>query len=118
HLLGAAADLRDRNVSAGSGFSVAHGYGRVLQLLTMATVLFVLARALELPQPVMVTYILVTIFLAMPMQSFMSRIPDLLRGGVALAKIRAMNLTMQTGNDEQQLPYADHPTVSKARLEL
>jgi putative ATP-binding cassette transporter len=118
HLLGAAADLRDQNVSAGAGFSVAHGYGRVLQLLTMAAVLFVLARALELPQPVMVTYILVTIFLAMPMQSFMSRIPDLLRGGVALAKIRAMNLTMQTGNDENQLPYADRPAVTEARLEL
>jgi putative pyoverdin transport system ATP-binding/permease protein len=118
HLLGAAADLRDQNVSAGSGFSIAHGYGRVLQLLTMGAVLFVLARALELPRPVMVTYILVTIFLAMPMQSFMSRIPDLLRGGVALAKIREMNLTMQTGHDEQQLPYTDRPPVAEARLEL
>ena len=118
HLLGAAGDLRDQNVAAGSRFSVAHGYGRVLQLLTMGVILFVLARALELPRPVMVTYILVTIFLAMPMQSFMQRIPDLLRGDVALAKIRAMNLSMQSGTDEQQLPYTERPTATEARLEL
>jgi len=118
HLLGAAGDLRDQNVAAGSRFSLAHGYGRVLQLLTMSAVLFVLARALQLPREVMVTYILVTIFLAMPMQSFMQRIPDLLHGDVALAKIRAMNLSMQTGNDEQQLPYSDRPVVTEARLEV
>ncbi|HUL99727.1 MAG TPA: ATP-binding cassette domain-containing protein [Mycobacterium sp.] len=118
HLLGAAGDLRDQNIAAGSRFSLAHGYGRVLQLLTMGVVLFVLARALELPRPVMVTYILVTIFLAMPMQSFMQRIPDVLRGDVALAKIRAMNLTMQTGDDELQLPYTDRPIAANARLEL
>jgi putative ATP-binding cassette transporter len=118
HLLGAAGDLRDKNVAAGTRFSLAHGYGRVLQLLTMSAILFVLARALELPRPVMVTYILVTIFLAMPMQSFMSRIPDLLRGGVALGKIRAMNLSMQNSTDEQQLPYTERPTATEARLEL
>ena len=117
-LLGAAGDLRDQNVAAGSRFSLAHGYGRILQLVTMAAVLFVLARALELPREVMVTYILVTIFLAMPMQSFMQRIPDLLHGDIALAKIRAMNLSMQSGNDEQQLPYTDRPPVTEARLEL
>src|SRR6185312_3564669 len=118
HLLGAAGDLRDQNVAAGSRFSVAPGSGRKLQLLTMGVILFVLARALELPRPVMVTYILVTIFLAMPMQSFMQRIPDLLRGDVALAKIRAMNLSMQSGTDEQQLPYTERPTATEARLEL
>jgi putative ATP-binding cassette transporter len=118
HLVGAAGELRDQNVAAGSRFSVAHGYGRVLQLLTMAFILFVLARALELPRPVMVTYILVTIFLAMPMQSFMSRIPELLRGDVALAKIRAMNLSIHNDNDEQQLPYTDRPAAVQARLEL
>ncbi|MGE5698339.1 MAG: ATP-binding cassette domain-containing protein [Candidatus Sericytochromatia bacterium] len=118
HLLGAAGDLRDQNVAAGSRFSLAHGYGRVLQLVTMSAVLFVLARALNLPREVMVTYILVTIFLAMPMQSFMQRIPDLLHGDVALAKIRAMNLSMHTSTDEQQLPYADRPAVTEARLEV
>ena len=49
---------------------------------------------------------------------FMQRIPDLLHGDIALAKIRAMNLSMQSGNDEQQLPYTDRPPVTEARLEL
>jgi putative pyoverdin transport system ATP-binding/permease protein len=118
HLLGAAGALRDQNVAAGSRFSLGHGYGRLLQLLTMGVILFVLARALELPREVMVTYILVTIFLAMPMQSFMQRIPELVRGGVALAKVRAMDLSMQTSDDEQELPYIDRPTATAGRLEL
>ncbi len=118
HLQGAAGALRDQNVAAGSRFSLGHGYGRLLQLLTMGVILFVLAQALELPREVMVTYILVTIFLAMPMQSFMQRIPELVRGGVALAKVRAMDLSMQTSDDEQELPYIDRPTATEARLEL
>jgi putative pyoverdin transport system ATP-binding/permease protein len=118
HLFGSARTLRDQNVAAGSRFSLAHGYGRLLQLLTMAVILFVLAAALDLPRPAMVSYILVTTYLAMPMQNFMQRIPDLLRGDVALAKIRAMNLSMQTSHDEERLPFTDHPAATGARLEL
>lgn len=118
HLVGSARTLRDQNVDAGSKFSVAQGFGQALQLGTMALILFGLAAALELPRETMVSYVLVTTFLAMPMQSFLHRIPDLLRGDVALAKIRTMNLSMETQHNEEQLPYNDRPLVEQARLEL
>jgi putative pyoverdin transport system ATP-binding/permease protein len=118
HLLEAAGDLRDQNVEAGSRSSLAQAYGRVLQLSTMAVILFALAAALHLPRPVMVSYVLVSMYLAMPMRTTIQRVPDLLRGDVALAKIRAMNLSIGTTHDEQQLPYTDRPAVTKARLEL
>ncbi|MBF6362378.1 ATP-binding cassette domain-containing protein [Nocardia farcinica] len=118
HLLGAARDLRTQNVDAGSKFSVAQGLGQLLQLATMALILFAVAAAMDLPREVMIGYVLVTTFLAMPMQNFMHRIPDLLRGDVALAKIRAMNLSLETMHDEEQLPYAQRPAVESARLEL
>ncbi|WP_330252078.1 ATP-binding cassette domain-containing protein [Nocardia sp. NBC_00565] len=118
HLLGSAATLRAQNVDAGSKFSVAQGFGQALQLATMALILFVLVTPLHLSLDVMVGYVLVTTFLAMPMQNFMHRIPDLLRGDVALAKIRAMNLSMETMHDEEQLPFTDRPAVDAARLEL
>ena len=118
HLLGAAGDLRDQNVTAGSRFSFAHGYGRFVQLCTMGLILFVLAGVLELPRPVMVSYVLITMYLAMPMQNFMQRIPELMRGDVALAKIRAMNLTLETATDEQALPFTERPPAAEARLEL
>jgi putative ATP-binding cassette transporter len=51
HLLGSAGALRAQNIAAGSRFSLAHGYGRLVQLLTMALILFVLAGALNLPAP-------------------------------------------------------------------
>ncbi|MEV5838883.1 ATP-binding cassette domain-containing protein [Nocardia sp. NPDC052112] len=118
HLLGSAATLRAQNVDAGSKFSVAQGFGQALQLGTMALILFVLVAPLDLSRDVMVGYVLVTTFLAMPMQNFMHRIPDLLRGDVALAKIRAMNLSMETMHDEERLPFKDRPPVDSARLEL
>ncbi|MCA2207396.1 ATP-binding cassette domain-containing protein [Nocardia rosealba] len=118
HLLGSAGTLRDQNTDAGSKFSYAQGFGQALQLATMALILFVLAAALDLPRETMFGYVLVTTFLAMPMQNFMHRIPDLLRGDVALAKIRAMNLSMTTMHNEDELPYVERPPVGQAKLEL
>ncbi|MEV0852446.1 ATP-binding cassette domain-containing protein [Nocardia fluminea] len=118
HLLGSAGTLRDQNTDAGSKFSYAQGFGQALQLATMALILFVIAAALDLPRETMVSYVLVTTFLAMPMQNFMHRIPDLLRGDVALAKIRTMNLSMTTLHDEESLPYSERPAAGEAKLEL
>ncbi|MRH89908.1 ATP-binding cassette domain-containing protein [Nocardia sp. SYP-A9097] len=118
HLLGSAQALRDQNVEAGSRFSIGQGLGQGLQLATMALILFVVAKSLGVHQDVMVGYVLVTTFLAMPMQNFMHRIPDLLRGDVALDKIRGMNLSMETMHNEDQLPYSDRPAATEARLEL
>ncbi|MET7772927.1 ATP-binding cassette domain-containing protein [Nocardia sp. NPDC005366] len=118
HLLGSAQTLREQNVEASTKFSVAQGLGQALQLGTMALILFGIAASLDLPRNVMVGYVLVTTFLAMPMQNFMHRLPDLVRGDVALAKIRTMNLSMETSHDEEQLPFTDRPAASEARLEL
>ena len=118
HLLGSARTLRTQNVTAGSWFSAAQGFGQLFQLATMGLILFVIAAALQLPRDAMVSYLLVTMFLSMPMQNFMQRLPDLLRGDVALAKIRALNLSMETPQDEEQLPYIERPAASYARLEL
>ena len=54
----------------------------------------------------------------MPMQNIMHRIPDLLRGDVALKKIRLMELSMETLHDETTLGGADRSPVSAARIEL
>jgi len=118
HLLESARTLRSQNVTAGSWFSAAQGFGQLLQLATMGVILFVIAAALQLPRDIMVSYLLVTMFLSMPMQNFMHRLPDLLRGDVALAKIRALNLSMETPQDEERLPYIERPAASYARLEL
>ena len=118
HLLGSARILREQNSAAGSRASIAHGYGRLMQMVTIAGVLFVVAAELELKPEVMVKWLVITMFLSTPMQSLMQRIPDLLRGDVALAKIRAMNLSMQSSGNEDQLPYDDRPAATKAWLEL
>ncbi|GAA4403047.1 ATP-binding cassette domain-containing protein [Tsukamurella soli] len=118
HLLGTARTLRDQNVDAGSRFSYAQGFGQIFQLGTMAFVLFAMAQMLRLPHEVMFGYVLITTFLAMPMQNVMHRIPDLLRGDVALKKIQAMSLSMEAAHDEAALPYTERPAVDSARLVL
>lgn len=117
-LLGTARDLRDKNVEAGVKFSVGQNIGQVLQLGTMALILFGVALWLDLPLETMVGYVIVTTFLAMPMQNFMSRIPDLLRGDVALTKITTLELSMEALHDEESLPYVERPLASPALLEL
>lgn len=116
-LLGTAEDLRGKHVAAGTRFAGGQALGQVLQLGTMVLILFVLARALELPRETMIGYVLVTTFLSMPMQSLMHRIPDLLRGDVALAKIRGLDLSLETPRDESALPYDDRP-LSDGTVEL
>ncbi|MDP0397201.1 ATP-binding cassette domain-containing protein [Tsukamurella strandjordii] len=117
-LVGTATGLRQRHVAAGTRFAGGQALGQVLQLGTMVVILFVLARALELPRETMIGYVLVTTFLSMPMQSLMHRIPDLVRGDVALAKIRAMDLSLETPRDESALPYDDRPLAADATVEL
>ncbi len=116
-LLGTAEDLRGKHVAAGTRFAGGQALGQVLQLGTMVLILFVLARAMELPRETMIGYVLVTTFLSMPMQSLMHRIPDLLRGDVALAKIRGLDLSLETPRDESALPYDDRP-LSDGTVEL
>lgn len=118
HLLGTAHSLREQNADAGAKFSIAQGLGQLFQIVTMALILFVIAAALHLPPDVMVAYVLIATFLSMPMQNFMHRIPDLLRGDVALKKIRGMELSMETMHNECQLPYTDRPAAGEARLDL
>ncbi|MFT4087835.1 MAG: ATP-binding cassette domain-containing protein [Gordonia sp. (in: high G+C Gram-positive bacteria)] len=117
-LLGASDELRRRNTEAGAKFSVAQGFGQLTQLGTMALVLFGLATLMHLPLEQMIGYILVTTFLSMPMQNIMHRIPDLLRGDVALKKIQGMQLSMTAGHDETTLGGADRTPATAARLEL
>lgn len=117
-LVGTAMGLRQRHVAAGTRFAGGQALGQVLQLGTMVVILFVLARAMELPRETMIGYVLVTTFLSMPMQSLMHRIPDLVRGDVALAKIRAMDLSLETPRDESALPYDDRPLAADGTVEL
>ncbi|NMO00132.1 ATP-binding cassette domain-containing protein [Gordonia sp. TBRC 11910] len=117
-LLGTAEQLRRKNIDAGSKFAIGQSLGMVLQLATMAAILFGVAVALEMPQETLVGYVIVTTFLAMPMQNFMHRIPDLLRGDVALKKIQSLELSMEALHDEEALPYVERPVVESARLEL
>ena len=103
HLLGAAGELRDQNVAAGTQC-------RARPRLRAAAAagdhgchpVRVRRRRCSCRGHVMVSYILVTMFLAMPMHNFMKRIPDLLA-----RRCRA-------GQDPRHEPPLDQPATMSA----
>jgi putative pyoverdin transport system ATP-binding/permease protein len=93
-LKSSAAKLRQKNNSAMDGFVTANGFGQILQFTCLGLILFALPTFMQLPMSVLATYVLITTFIALPMQNMLNRIPELVRGNVALRKIERMRLSL------------------------
>jgi putative pyoverdin transport system ATP-binding/permease protein len=93
-LKSSAAKLRQKNNSAMDGFVTANGFGQILQFICLGLILFALPTFVQLPMSVLATYVLITTFIALPMQNMLNRIPELVRGNVALKKIERMRLSL------------------------
>jgi putative pyoverdin transport system ATP-binding/permease protein len=94
NLQGSAAKLRQKNSTAMQSFAIANGLGQILQLASLALILFVLPMAMHIPLPTLATYVLTTTYLSLPLQNLLRRFPDLLQGNVALQKIEMMKLSL------------------------
>lgn len=75
-------------------FAVANGLGQLSQLMSLGFILFVLPWFMHVPMVLLSTYVLTSTFLALPMQNLLNRLPELIRGNVALRKIDRMNLSL------------------------
>jgi putative pyoverdin transport system ATP-binding/permease protein len=96
HLEGSASNLRQKNTSAMKGIAVANGFGQLSQFATLGFIVFVLPWLISIPLSIIATYVLTSTFLAMPMQNLLSKIPDLMRGNIALRKIERMKLSLSS----------------------
>lgn len=95
-LQGSAATLKRKNSSAMKSFAIANGFGQLSQFVSLGFILFVLPWFLHIPLQMLSTYVLTSTFLALPMQNLLGRVPDLMRGNVALRKIERMNLSLMS----------------------
>ena len=86
--------LRKKNTKALGSFALANGFGQMSQLFCLAIILFILPLLIDLPLSVLATYVLIGTFMALPMQNLLNRIPELMRGNVALKKIQRMKLSL------------------------
>jgi putative pyoverdin transport system ATP-binding/permease protein len=99
HLEGSAGNLRQKNTSAMKGFAIANGFGQLSQFATLGFIIFVLPWLIQMPMSVIATYVLTSTFLAMPMQNLLSKIPELMRGNIALRKIERMKLSLSSQSE-------------------
>lgn len=107
-LKSSAAKLRQKNNAAMDGFVTANGIGQILQFTCLGLILFALPTFMQLPMSVLATYVLITTFIALPMQNMLNRIPELVRGNVALRKIERMRLSLVNLSETAASSIATH----------
>lgn len=94
NLQGSAANLRQKNSTAMRSFAIANSLGQLSQFTTLGFILFILPGMILIPRPLLSTYILTCTFIALPMQNLLNRLPELMRGNIALQKIERMKLSL------------------------
>ena len=115
NLKGSAAKLRQKNSKAAESFIVANGFGQMLQFVCLGFILFALPSLIQVPLPILASYVLISTFIALPMQNLLNRIPELVRGNVALRKIERMNLSLIDIAEVDRVPA---PIYTNCQLQL
>lgn len=86
--------MRRKNSHAMKIFAVADGLGQFSLFIILGITLFGLPQLINIPVPMLATYALTLTYLTMPFQNLLHRLPDLLRGNVALRNIERMRLSL------------------------
>ena len=115
NLEGSANRLRQKNTTAMKSFAVANGLGQFSQFASLGFILFALPIFFHIPLSLLATYVLTSTFIALPMQNLLHRVPELLRGNVALRKIERMKLSLQSLAEFETVPDA---TCDRCTIEL
>lgn len=115
NLQGSAATLRQKNSTAMRSFAIANGLGQFSQFTSLGFILFVLPWFMHIPMPLLSTYVLTSTFIALPMQNLLNRLPELMRGNIALRKIERMKLSLASQSEFDTVP--SYPN-QRCQLEL
>ncbi|HEY9642170.1 MAG TPA: ATP-binding cassette domain-containing protein [Coleofasciculaceae cyanobacterium] len=120
NLQGSATSLRQKNTKAMKSFAIANGMGQLSQFTSLGFILFILPWFMHISLPMLSTYVLTSTFLAVPMQNLLNRLPDIMRGNIALQKIERMKLSLASQSEASNSSDSVIPdTVSQhCRLEL
>ncbi|MGJ3248172.1 MAG: cyclic peptide export ABC transporter [Elainellaceae cyanobacterium] len=115
-LQGSASKMRQKNIGAMRIFALADSLGQFLLFTILGFTLFILPRYIDMSIAMLSTYALTTTYLAIPFQNLLHRLPDLLRGNVALRKIERMQLALI--NDPELAPLVPHVVSNHCQLDL
>ena len=118
HLQGSAKKLRQKNSTAMKSFAIANVLGQFSQYMSLGVILFVLPWFMHIPFPLMATYVLTSTFLALPMQNLLNRVPELMRGNIALSKIERMKLSLTHHTEFESAPEMSTSSDQFFQLDL
>jgi putative ATP-binding cassette transporter len=108
-LQGSALTLRQKNSTAMKSFAIANGFGQLSQFASLGFILFVLPWFIHVPVPMLSTYVLTCTFISLPMQNLLNRMPELMRGNIALKKIERMKLSLDNHSEFDTEPATTQP---------
>lgn len=86
--------MRQKNTTAMRIFALVDALGQSSLFTILGFTLFLLPKLINVSMVMLSAYVLTITFLAIPFQKVLHRLPDLLRGKVALRKIERMKLTL------------------------
>jgi putative pyoverdin transport system ATP-binding/permease protein len=113
-----ASKLRQKNMTAMKSFVIANGFGQFSQFGTLGFILFILPMLINIPLPMLSTYVLTSTFLALPMQNLLNRLPDFMRGNIALQKIERMKLSLTNKLEHETANSFDISQQASLELDL
>ena len=105
---------RNANVRGMTTFRVAGATGRIMFLVLIGLLLFALPGLMDVDQHLVNGYILVILYMLMPMTGLLSTLPTLANAGVALRKIERLGLSL-AGENRLTLPAGPLASVLRAK---
>jgi putative pyoverdin transport system ATP-binding/permease protein len=110
----AQANRRD-NIRAMKMIGVASGTAELLKFAILGLTVFIIPKVIEVDAATLSTFVLVLIYLIQPIQDLLQMVPNLTLGGIALAKIDALGLSLADRPEQVDLS-AKTPDFQKLEL--
>jgi putative pyoverdin transport system ATP-binding/permease protein len=102
--------VRQKNINSMQIFALADGLGQFSLFAILGFTLFFLPKLIDVSTATLASYALTITYLALPFQNLLHRLPDILRGNVALRKIESMKLALAS---ETELGLANAHLVNQ-----
>lgn len=104
-----AAAFRRANVRGMATFRIAGAFGRIMFLVLLGLLLFALPGLVEIDIHVVQGFVLVILYMLMPMTALLSSLPTLTSAGVALRKVERLGLSLidEEGSERPELTRAE-----------
>jgi putative pyoverdin transport system ATP-binding/permease protein len=113
-----AASVRRHNITGMTIYTAATSWGQILVFVVIGLVLFALPNFSEIDKQTLTGYTITLLYLMTPFQVIMNTISDLSRANVALQRVEALGIELESAGTEGATPSDSEPARSPLQIEL